>query len=378
MRESIKYIGYYDIKENVEENRGYSLAATSKMDYICKAINENGYNVQIVSPSRTKNNKYYKGKNIRLNNHNELKLLPTLPHGSKIQNLVSRVFGYFILFYYLITQTKKNETILVYHSMGLGKVINLAKKIKKFKVILEVEEIYQDVLEFSRSTKILEYKIFESADKFIFPTHLLNEKINNKNKPFVVVHGNYQIEDKRNNTFKDDRIHVVYAGTFEPRKGAEIAAETAKFLSDNYHVHIIGFGSKDQTRKIRNLVESINKKTDAKLTYDGLLKGEEYVEFLQKCHIGLSTQDPTAEYNNTSFPSKNLSYMANGLRVVTIRIKAIEESAIKDEVFFYTKQDPKEIAKVISKINLAEPYDSRSIIRELDKLFVTQLSSLMR
>ncbi len=59
-------------------------------------------------------------------------------------------------------------------------------------------------------------------------------------------------------------------------------------------------------------------KTKCKITYDGAFYVKKYYEFLQKCHIGLSTQNPYEPFNNSSFPSKVLVYMANGLRVVSV------------------------------------------------------------
>jgi len=182
----------------------------------------------------------------------------------------------------------------------------------------------------------------------------------------------------RETKFDDNRVHVVYAGTLDSRKGgAFVAAASAEFLDENYHVHIIGFGTREQTNHLESIVDRINKESEAIVSYDGLLMGEDYVRFLQKCHIGLSTQNPDGEYNNTSFPSKILSYLANGLRVVTIRIEAIERSVIGDKVYYYEEQDPREIASVISRIDLNQTYDSRQVINGLDAEFSDRLMKLL-
>jgi hypothetical protein len=125
-------------------------------------------------------------------------------------------------------------------------------------------------------------------------------------------------------------------------------------------------------------IDEISKTTKATITYDGLLRGEDYIQFLQKCHIGLSTQNPDAEFNDTSFPSKILSYMANGLRVVSVRIKAIEISAIGNEVYYYDEQNPKDIAQAIMSIDFNEPYNSREIIKKLDAKFSKEIKDLLK
>ena len=377
MQKEIKYIGYYDVDENFAENRSHSLAATNKMDYICKALNKIGYKVLIVSPSRTRSRRFYKGKTIRINDDTALKLFPTFPWGNKFQKAFSLIVGDLILFWYLITKIKRNESILVYHSIGLRSVVRYAKKIKGFKVILEVEEIYQDVITYSKHTQRSEYKAFAGADKYIFAMELLNEKLNPKNKPRVVIYGPYQVEEERKCKFNDGKIHVVYAGTFNSTKGGAAAAAAAAHLPQNYYIHIIGFGNKDETKSIQQLIFEIAKMAECTITYDGLLTGEEYIRFLQSCDIGLSTQILDASYNNTSFPSKILSYMANGLRVVSVRIKAIEISAIGDVIYYYEEQTPEAIAKAIMSIDINQPYNSTELIKRLDEEFVNNIQSLL-
>ena len=255
------------------------------------------------------------------------------------------------------------------------RTVYFAKKIKKFKMILEVEEIYNDVRQKSRLSRRMEEKFIASANKYIFPTQLLNKKFNKKNKPYVIIHGTYQVETDRKLSFNDDKIHVVYAGTLDPRKGGAIAAvKSAQWLTEKYHIHILGFGD---SVEIEKLILDVNSQSKATVTFDGLLSGNEYIEFLQKCHIGMSTQNPDANFNDTSFPSKILSYMANGLRVVTVSIPAIEASDIGNELYYYKNQTPKDIAEAIMNIDFNDGYDGRSIIRELDIKFTEEFKKMM-
>ncbi|KQL33595.1 glycosyltransferase [Psychrobacillus sp. FJAT-21963] len=378
MEKKIKYIGYYDTNANSREQRGYSIAATNKMNYICNVLNKNGFKVLIVSPSKTTSNNFYRGKKIKINNDTDLKLFPTFPRGNKLQKLLSHIIGDLMLFWYLITKIRKDETILVYHSLGLRNIVRISKRIKGFKVILEVEEIYQDVVSCSKITKWNEYKTIESADKYIFSTELLNEKVNSTNKTFSILYGTYQEEVDYKFRFGDNKIHVVYAGTFDPRKGGAYAAvAAAEYLPENYHIHIIGFGSKIQTKNIQEKIVDESMKSSATITYDGLLEGDEYIQFLQKCHIGLSTQIPGEKYNETSFPSKILSYMSNGLRVVSARIKVVERATLGEEIYYYDEQNPKSIAEAILSIDLNDSYDSKKIIRKLDNDFVKNIKELL-
>ena len=155
------------------------------------------------------------------------------------------------------------------------------------------------------------------------------------------------------------------------------AVAAGEFLSENYHLHILGQGKEMDKRYLLEKIEEVSKKSKCIITYDGLKSGEEYIRFIQSCDIGLSTQNPNAAFNETSFPSKVLSYLANGLRVVSIRIKALEQSAVNDLLFYYDENSPQAIAEAIKGINLEAVYDSRKCIIELSKGFMQTIDCLI-
>lgn len=370
----IKVIAHFNTLENTEQ-RSIFLAACNKLNYIVERIGKNE-KVEIISASNTTLKLDCPKKEKFLSDNVKLTLLKGYARGGWLTSKISTLKFRFQLHKYLKKNIKSNDTILVYHSLSL---INIIKKIKKkthCKLILEVEEIYGDVLQ-KQSVIKREEEFFKLADAYIFPTELLNEKINLKNKPNIIIHGTYNVEKQIEEKFDDGRIHCVYAGTFDPRKGGVAAAAAAQFLTDKYHVHIIGFGSESDTKLLINTIEEISKTTKCKITYDGLLKGEEYIKFIQKCHIGLSTQNPNATFNDTSFPSKVLSYMANGLRVVSIRIKALELSAVNDLIYYYDENNAEKIAEAIVTVNIDDDYDSRKFIFELDKNFKEALIEVL-
>ena len=217
------------------------------------------------------------------------------------------------------------------------RTVSILKFVKRFRLIIEAEEIYSDVTNNKKKRK-KEIDFFSIADAFLFPSELMDEHINKEKKPSAIIYGTYRVEYDRNLTFdrmgtEERIIHCVYAGTFDPQKGGALAAvATAGFLPCNYHIHIIGFGTDLEKQRLQDEITGVSGKEGARVTFDGLLSGEEYIRFLQSCDIGLSTQNPNAEFNNSSFPSKILSYMANGLRVVSVRIPAVERSKIGGSV----------------------------------------------
>ena len=357
------YIGHYDLYDS-SVKRSYATSAVNKIRYMLKSFSKAYEEVCVFSFSKNIEETFriYPSE---LKNEGKVGIYFPLSWGGKgkVQSFSMIIWLRICLFLYLLKHAHKNEHVYVYHATAYGKSILWAKAIKKFKLILEVEEIYSDVQKTSENLRKYEFKYINKADAYIFSTNILNEKINKINKPYIVINGTYEVEDIISEKFNDGKIHVVYAGTFDIRKGSAAAAAAAEYLNKDYVLHICGFGSEKDKTDLLKIISQSNAKNDCKIEFHGLLTGREYISFLQKCHIGLSTQNPNASFNATSFPSKILSYLANGLSVVSIRIPAIETSSVGKYVTYYDEQTPSQIADAIMNANIETNY--RSVISKL-------------
>lgn len=372
---NLKYLSYYD---SDMQKTNVVLSAVNKINYIVDSLVEQGYNVDIISPSVSTKNEKIGGRFEKLRESVTFKTFDSLPGGNIFKRFIRRKYIYLQLKRYLKTKLSVNDTVIIYHSLGYYKLYKWLKKKLKVKIILEIEEIYSDVGKTRFVSREKEIKSFSYADAYIFPTELLDNLVNVNKNPSIIIHGTYCVVPYCGQPFDDGRIHVVYAGTFDPRKGGvQAAAAAAAFLNSKYHVHILGFGSDNDKESLLKTINDVSKKTECKITFDGLKSGDEYIKFIQSCDIGLSTQNPNADFNATSFPSKILSYMANGLRVVSIKIPAIEQSTIGKYMYYYDKQTPEEIAKAIIQVDLHDGYDSRKIIKDLDERFACELTKLL-
>ena len=376
MDKTIKYVCFYDFQDS-NVSRCYTTSAVNKIDYILQSIEKTGFQIDLISTSfvNERSFKLYKSERKKISDHIRLLLPPSFGGSGKIISKLRVLWHLFYLFVYLLFHTHKNEIVIVYHSLAYFNVILWAKKIRKFQLILEAEEIYQDVSDKGNYLRKLEYKMFDIADAYFFSTELLDRKLNVGNKPSVINYGTYKKEPIISEKFNDGKIHVVYAGTFDTYKGgAVVAAMSAAFLPSNYHLHICGFGNESEINHIKKIITDVSGKSGAVISYEGLLKGPEYIRFIQSCHIGLSTQNPAAAFNDTSFPSKVLSYMSNGLSVVSIRIKAVTSSAVGPYVCYYDEQNPEQIATAIIQAKTVN--NNREVIACLDKDFLLQLKQL--
>ena len=369
----IRYFSYYGCSDPLRQ-RDNSPAADSKIDYIISAVNRCGYAVDLISCANSATGHFLHGYIEKKSNGNTLRYFSRLGNRSRMARAVNHFFMKFQFLLWGLFNLRRNEEVLVYHSLGYAGVFLILFKLKRLHIIGEIEEIYQDVHAQKKSYARDEYKFIGICDKFLFPTSLLNDKLNKEKKPFVIIHGVYSVEPSMADKFDDGKIHVVYGGTLDPKKGGAVAAvSAAEFLPENYHVHICGFGDPTQ---IKAVVADVSVRSKATVTFEGELKGEDYKKFIQKCHIGLSTQDPNAAFNATSFPSKILVYLSNGLKVVSIRIPAIEKSAVADNVIFYEIQSPQMIAQAIEK-SVNSNIDGAKKLKKLDDKFSEDLNKLI-
>lgn len=380
----LKYIAYYSDPDE-SKHRKAAPSADTKIDYIVSVLMREGCNVKVISKcgvEKCESILKYNGDYAIEKNGTLVRFVPSLTSKFRPLRFFTRIYTNLKINRLIKEECLNTDCkILIYHSLGMYSVIKYLKKQKK-PFILEVEEIYSDVMaKKKKQNREKEDFMFSAASSYIFSTDLLNKEINADKKPYVICNGTYRVEQSLiDQPIFDDKskIHCVYAGTFDPRKGgAATAASAAEFLPSDYHIHILGFGNDAETKAIRDLTSEISKKSIATVTYDGLLSSEEYIRFIQSCDIGLSTQNPDAAFNATSFPSKILSYMSNGLRVVSIRIPAIEGSAIGKYMYYYDKQTPEEIAKAIMTVNLNDDYNGRQVISKLDAEFSYDIAKLM-
>lgn len=374
----MRYYTYIDDPVLKDRNLGVSPAGQSKSLYIISKLKSLEKRFTVVTLARTRNNGVEYPAICQMNSDGiEIAALKDKAYQTGLKRYIYALAYHIRMFSSFLKQGKEEVTI-VYHSLMHAVELCVAKRLCGFKLILELEEIYQDVVPCGRFKAYWERKVIEVADGYILATEALS-KVIPQGKPYIVVNGTYHAEPDRHVSFNDKKIHCVYAGTFDPAKGGAAAAvAAAEFLPEKYHVHILGFGTEEQENQLQELIATVQKKTKCTLTYDGLKSGEEYIQFLQKCQIGLCTQIPDAKYTETSFPSKVLVYLANGLRVLSVRIPAVEQSSVGDMLYYYDEQKPEKIAEAIQSIDMNLPYDSRERLEMLDIKATKDIQELLK
>ena len=379
---NIKYICDYSLPDGNSENRTSVLSRENKGNYIVSSLSCIGINVDIISLSATKDRKYYSSRNDQICDRVWLISAPTLKNGNKVLRVLNIVYSGLWLIRYLIKNCQKDETVMVYHSVRKIPFLTVAKKIKKFKLCLEVEEIYADLLKdkslVNSIRKKIELKFISGADCYIFASKELERRCNKKSARYATANGNYSIAPKLSSPSKDGKIHLVYAGLIKKDKAAFFCIDIASFLDAHYCIHIIGYGEDNDIADLRKLIDENNEACECRVDYCGELHGKNYSQFLQRCHIGICPLPCDQSYQSACFPSKISSYLANGLRVVTTENTTVRNSHVGEIIYYSLDDKPESFARIIEKINIDDAYDSRYEIEKENTRFIMELKRMIR
>lgn len=351
-------------------------AAALQSEYLSQVLSELGYDVTILS-TVTSN----ACTEIFKINHRFTKMLDGNVNSiyfscvnSKYRFL--RVLGRFLRWYEFKSFIKKHDGIyIVYHSKvhyGINKWIKHYKR----KLIIEVEEIYADVTQ-DKNARMQEIKETDRADAYIIPNMMMSPEVTG-DKKWVLYHGTCKKEPIFEKIFNDGKIHIVYAGTMDPRKiGLMPALDAALFLKEEkYHIHVLAIGYPENQLKIK---ERISKFTapHCRITFHDPLDGDDYLKFIQSCEIGIYTQGKDDVDIATSFPSKLMSYLSNGLRIVATKTKPLALSEISDVIYFAESNSGEDIAKTIKSIDFSDGYDGRRRAAEIHERLKRDLKLLL-
>lgn len=372
----VLYVGMYDSDAFQAEKRACTLSAVNKMDYIIGALQKAGYRVRVVSPAWTGlSSGHFPERITPLSENAELVCCSSFGAKGKLHRLLRIAHSMFWLFQYLMRNTEKGESVLVYHTVYFSAPVRFAKLFRHFRVVLEAEEVYGNATKLSFPMDRMEKKLLTAADRYLFSTELLAKSFQT-NKPYACCYGVYAPAKRLAKPPKDGKIHLLYTGIIDfEKRGAFNAVEATRFLDERYVLHILGFG---ETEKLCTRIAELNRTNQCRIIFDGLRQGDDFIRYCEQCHIGLSTQSMSGAYLQTSFPSKILSYLSMGLSVVSCYIECVSACKIGDLVTYYHEDDPHQIAEAIRSTSVQ---NSSAVIlkrmEQLDDVFCADLQRLL-
>lgn len=181
---------------------------------------------------------------------------------------------------------------------------------------------------------------------YVVLTEAMNTLLNKKNKPYVVIEGQVDINmrDMQNKLEeKYSKKVCMYTGGLQKIYGIEMLVKG--FLAANIEdseLHIYGDGDfKDELIKICN--------ETTKVKYFGVVANEYIVKEQMKATLLINPRPTKEEYTKYSFPSKNMEYMVSGTPTLTTNLPGMPKE-YKKYVYLLDKENAEGVEACLKEI----------------------------
>lgn len=349
-----------------------------KMRYVADKIQESGYKLIIVSVADKDTKGFYCSKTFE---HNGKTIIYTGGIGkkSRFKSFFRTLIKQMTVLKYILFNTKKEDLIVLYHSVPYTNVVSRLVGWLNRRFVLEVEEIYGYNAVEDKPWVNDEIRRIKKFKKFTCVNDGIPQVLGLDAKDYVVIYGAGIFPTRTAERYDDGKIHVVYSGTIEGQKmGAMTAVESARFLTSNYKMHISGFGNNNSVETLQKRISEINEELgEERIKYEGFLSEEDMHKLMFSCHIGLSPNVLRANFANSTFPSKVVTYMCHDLAVV-ISYATAYDYPISNGWVFYREQKPEIIAKAVMEAKVLPIGFYRPAIEEMNNNVVCFFSSLQK
>ncbi len=202
----------------------------------------------------------------------------------------------------------KINSIAIVTDVPLARTLDQRKGIKKLPVILKQQMIYK-------------------FKKYIFLTEQMNDLLNKKNRPYVVIEGIADgILDSATTKEKSEKKTCIMAGLLEDEFGVGLLIDSFK-KADVQNSELLFYGKGKSVERI--LQEN---KSDERIKYAGELTNTEMVEKEKEATLLINPRPPEGEWTAYSFPSKNIEYISSGTPLVAFKLAGIPDEYDK---YFY-------------------------------------------
>ncbi|WP_394962508.1 glycosyltransferase [Candidatus Allofournierella excrementigallinarum] len=378
---TVYYVGFYSSPEDNlrRKNVRQSIAGTVKMDFILKCLRKLDCKIVLVSIMPSQDSGFQRQETIVVNDRETHVYLPALVLRVFGKNIVRGDLSLFFLKRFLRKNVAKDDVVISYHSLVFGQFFQALRKKLGFRWVSQVEELYRLSAEAHKNKELLwkEEKMIAGADGYLFVNDILPEKYA-KQAPYAVSYGNYTVflEERAKETNAAKKHIVVYAGIITEDSGVYLLIQAMRNLPSQYQLRIIGMGPDRNIEEMHRQIAYVNEKTEqGKVQYLGTKTGEELTRFLAECDIGCSMLNTSDDFL-VAFPSKILTYLGHGLKVVASRSACVTKSKLAP-VLFFCDNNEEALAQTIVKAANSGFTGGSDCLRQMETSFCERLANVL-
>ena len=272
--------------------------------------------------------------------------------------ILRQLMIFFGTFFSVVKAKKDKDTYAICDCLNIANAygVTLAARMRKIPVVLIVTDL-PDMERSSGFLRRINNKLFEKTDGFIILTEQMNERVNHKEKPYIVLEGHVDSEapvPQAQTTYEAETSKkvVMYAGSLKKIYGIENLVE-GFIKADIPESELRVYGDGDFREELEKLSE-----IHPNVRYMSIKSNQEIVAEEQKASLLVNPRPIAPEYTKYSFPSKNMEYMVSGTPMLTTKLPGMPKE-FYPYVYLIEDESPDGISKVL-KLIFAESVEMRS------------------
>lgn len=289
-----------------------------------------------------------------------------------------------VLNYLLFSRDRDAERVVVCDALNIAasSAAVLAAKIRRIKCVGIITDVPCHRPDSERPPKRERFNLWlmKQFDRYLLLTEQMNQLVNPKGKPYIVMEGHVDTEMAHRDNKLEDKARkkvCLYAGTLRRVYGIEnlVLGFIAADVPDS-ELHIYGNG--DFEKRLEELAAQYSS-----VKYLGVAPNEKIVEEEIRATLLINPRPTDAEYTKYSFPSKNMEYMATGTPTLTTCLPGMPEE-YKKYIYLIDDESARGVGEVIRKILAKSPAElhekgmqARKYVLE-EKNNVSQAKRLLR
>ena len=224
----------------------------------------------------------------------------------------------------------KTQRIIVCDVLNVSACLGalLASKITRMQSVAIVTDLYGLMVNDNRSVlrriiskcaHIVHDWYVSSFDKYVLLTEQMNDKVNTRHKPYLVMEAlcdiaveNTKVHDISKS--KDFPRTIIYAGGLYEEYG--LAKLVESFIHANIQdAKLVLYGDGPYVKKLKKICEKYNN-----IEYRGVKPNSVVVDDELRATLLVNPRPTTEEFTKYSFPSKNMEYMVSGTPLLTTKL----------------------------------------------------------
>lgn len=242
-----------------------------------------------------------------------------------LKHICILLYSFFYVFFWGLKDRKNKAVICDILSVSACMGALFATKINGLQSVSVVTDIYGQMTGVKKSgitalisslASCISNWYSTSFDKYILLTEQMNDIVNPKRRPYMVM------EALCDNTFainniqkveKDNPRVVMYAGGLYEKYGLKMLVDG--FIASKVDAKLVLYGDGSYVDELKEVC-----KNHPNVEYRGIAANEEIVEQELKATLLVNPRFTTEEFAKYSFPSKNMEYMVSGTPLLTTKL----------------------------------------------------------